>query len=451
MSGVYTGGSRTFGYSFTPDGLAIEPDEAALIHDAVKRLARHETSYRIVLDWNASGRRTAAGARWSAQTFRRMIRGEHLTGGNGYPRILTDVEAAIVRQELVDQPKLKARAPGRRFPLSSFLYCSECGEKLTTGSSGYYRCGVSHGGCGAVSIKATPFERYLAVEGFRHYVTERQRGVRAKQPERPAVDTSPGLAELHDVEERISEISDALADPASGMTVAVASAASQKLEDRRRALLEQLARSLPPVESRPTLNVGDIFTRDEVTEVLGAATDRFGGNYADDSFRQRWEERKLTEAEAAQLRDLFSWSASSSPRACGRDVASIPPESRSSGAPEARFPRNRPDDGRRERDPSGGSRSPRFFGAGGFGAFRPAYMFLDALRARGGHLTALLGTPDGSGHLHGVRGRSRRAGRLCRRSRWKPTAVMPARPGINRQAGGRTFASPSFLRGTSSR
>jgi DNA invertase Pin-like site-specific DNA recombinase len=305
LAGAYTGGGAAFGYRFTPDGLAIDPEQAALIHDAVKRLARHETVYRIVLDLNAAGQTTATGSRWRPKTLRRMLAGEHLTGGNGYPRILTDVEAAVVREELAEQPKLKARVPGQRSPLVRFLYCSECGQKLSTGSSGYYRCLVSHGGCGAVSIKATPLERYIALEGFRHYISERQSGRRRQQPKhQPVADTSPILEELRAVERRTNEVSAGIAD--GTLTVAVAGPAARQLEERRRALTEQLARSLPPIESGPTIRIGDIFTSDEVFDALGEVTDTFGGDYANDSFRERWEARQLTGAEAEQLRDLFA-------------------------------------------------------------------------------------------------------------------------------------------------
>jgi hypothetical protein len=307
VSGTYTGGGPAYGYVFTPDGMMVVPEQAALIHEAVKRLARHETIYRIVLDWNHAGITTVSGARWQPKPLRRMLSGEHLTGANGYPPILDEVEAAIVRDALgATERKLKARAPGRRYPLASLLFCSECGTKLA-GSSASYRCGVSHGGCGLVSIKAAPLERYVALEGFRHYISGRRSGARAAKPQQQASpDTSPLIEELHAVEQRIKEVASALADPNSKLTVAVASDTSSQLEERRRALMERLARSLPPVEAGPTVKVGDIFTHEEVVEAFGEVTDTFGGDYADESFRERWEARELSGAEVEQLRDLFA-------------------------------------------------------------------------------------------------------------------------------------------------
>lgn len=126
VDGAYTGGGPAFGYKFTPDGLVIDPHQAALIHEAVKRLAEHVSLYRITMDWQAAGRTTAGGARWRPATLRRMLTGEHLTGGNGYPAILSDIEAAIVRQELGDQPQLKQGRPkGRRSPLVGLLRCAD--------------------------------------------------------------------------------------------------------------------------------------------------------------------------------------------------------------------------------------------------------------------------------------------------------------------------------------
>jgi recombinase len=309
VDGAYTGGGPAFGYKFTPDGLVIDPHQAALIHEAVKRLADHVSLYRITMDWQAAGLTTAGGARWRPATLRRMLTGEHLTGGNGYPAILDDIEAAIVRQELGDQPQLKQGRPrGRRSPLVGLLRCAECGQKLTTGQ-GRYRCGVSHGGCGAVTINAYPLERYIALEGLRRHIENLRSGKKHGRTSEPVAvaDTSPIFDELHEVERRIEEIVDGLDD--GTLTVAVAGRASKKLEERRRALTERLARSLPPAESGLKVELADIFTASDVMAVGGwlrAKDFTVDGTFGEDEgFRERWESRTLSEAEVGLLRDLF--------------------------------------------------------------------------------------------------------------------------------------------------
>jgi len=240
--------------------------------------------------------------------LRRVLTGVHLVGGNGYPAILTEIEAAVVQQRLSEHPKLsRGRPAGRRHALAGLLYCAACGAKLTTGS-GTYRCLVGHLGCGKGGIKATDIERYLAREALRHQVDEPRQGVKrsAKKSTAAAVNTSPLLAELRGVERRLGEVSDGLAD--GTLTVAVAGRAIEKLEDKRRDLTDKLARSLPPVESAPQIRVGDIYTAEEVLEAVG-------GNpgwdlshprlQTGDDFRKRWEARQLTEAEVAIMRDCI--------------------------------------------------------------------------------------------------------------------------------------------------
>jgi hypothetical protein len=120
-------------------------------------------------------------------------------------------------------------------------------------------------------------------------------------------DTSPIFDELHEVERRIEEIVDGLDD--GTLTVAVAGRASKKLEERRRALTERLARSLPPAESGLSVKLADIFTASDVMAAGGwlrAKDFTVDGTFREDEgFRERWESRTLSEAEVALLRDLF--------------------------------------------------------------------------------------------------------------------------------------------------
>jgi site-specific DNA recombinase len=308
--GAYNGGGPAFGYTFADGGLVINPEQAALIHEAVRKLGNHVSLYRISMDWNAAGRTTVNGARWRPATLRRMLTGDHLTGGKGYPAILDEVEAAIVRNELGEQPKLKEGRPaGRKYPLVGYMRCSECSVKLI-GSSGSYRCGPSHGGCGRVSIRATPVERFLLTATFREGMRAVARNMpaptsKSTSPE-AVVDTSPLLAELRGVEARVEEVADALAD--GTLTVQVAGRTTAKLEERRRALTEELARNLPPTKSTPVVDLMAALRLAGALPAMEEARRRglLDIPEPDPRFQERWETRTLTEAEVAQLRDVFA-------------------------------------------------------------------------------------------------------------------------------------------------
>ena len=154
VDGRYLGGGPAFGYQLGKGGPVIDPEQAASIHDAVSQLAEGATVYRLTMAWNEAGLRTANGARWRAESVRRLLTSEHLTGARGYPRILDETEAAIVRDRIGDRvPRSMGRPSGRKYIATAFTYCAECGERLTTGA-GAYRCRPGPG-CGKVSIKAT--------------------------------------------------------------------------------------------------------------------------------------------------------------------------------------------------------------------------------------------------------------------------------------------------------
>ncbi len=366
--GKFTGGVA-FGYRSTPDGLVIEPVEAAHIHGAVQRLSDGVSQYRICMDWNDAGVRTPWSKRWRPVNLRRMLTGEHLVGGNGYPPILTEVEAAIVRQRLDNQPTLgRGRPKGRRNALAGLVVCAVCGAKLS-GGAGRYRCLPGHTGCGKVSIEATALERFLVQEMFRLRFAKLPRRARPDTVEWvfQELKTYPGAAEVSDkylrqmaeqyagkyaghlqiidrlqaaagefaskkgsaivqtsdksrllqevktIERRIEELSDQVADGKT--TVAFAGRTAKKLEARRRKLTDQLARSLPPAPAAPQLWVGDVFTTIEFLQAASEAT--IGELVATGvkvatlpqvgtDFRERWQARQLTEAEVAALRDLLT-------------------------------------------------------------------------------------------------------------------------------------------------
>ncbi len=321
IDGAYTGGGPAFGYRRLArnGGPEVDPEQAALVHEAVARLGRGDSLYRIVVDWNAAGVPTAGARRWSPTGLKRLLLSEHLTGARGYPPILSEQEAAIVRVQLPEELGngqtdtrgrrigTRGRPAGTRYPLAGLLFCGRCGTKLT-GARGEYRCSVGHGGCGGVGIKATPLERYLLVlsvrQGYRR--TRLEGGHKPPAPAPKPEDTRPLLDELHEVEHRLDQVAEAIAD--GTLPVANGAKVTRALEERRRAIAEELARQLPPPQTIPSLNLFDLL---RIAGAMPALQElqRRGLKLSipdpDPDLARRWESGDLTEAEVMRLRDAF--------------------------------------------------------------------------------------------------------------------------------------------------
>jgi Recombinase/Recombinase zinc beta ribbon domain len=226
----------------------VEPSEAAMLHDAVSRLARGETATRICRAWNAAGAQTSRGAKWRPQTLRRTLLSNHLTGARGYPRLLSDEEAAVARSALTSEQRRPGRPSGRRAPLVGFVYCGECGARMTTGG-GAYRCSVSHGGCGGTSVKMELLNEYVVIQAARQWKP------RARQRPPETTETRALIEELRRLEIRSEEIADGLAH--GTLTVGIAGEATRRVDQRRRELTEQLSHALPAPRTRSTIQPGD--------------------------------------------------------------------------------------------------------------------------------------------------------------------------------------------------
>lgn len=279
--GKAPGGSRrAFGYR---KDWTIDPDEAALLKEAVRRIIRGATSYRICMDWNAQGITTPYGARWRPSHLKRTLRGRHLVGAGGRPALLTEDEhklllAALDRIEQRGNGKPKkdskgriaspGRPSGRRYAALGLMRCGLCRDKLT-GRSGHYICQ----GCGKLGIKATPTERFLVYETFLH-------APHGQPPEpEPTADVEPLLARLRAVDDEYTETEAAIDE--GDMPVRAGGRRLVKLDEEREELQRQLGQNLPAAEAAGPLLTADIL--------------------ADD----RWESRTFTDSEMAVLQDFL--------------------------------------------------------------------------------------------------------------------------------------------------
>jgi site-specific DNA recombinase len=147
VDGVYSGGSRPFGYRITYDygsnGLPIKPGrlviderEAALIRDAVHRFLAGESLASIAARWDAAGVSTRSGKPWNPVSVRGILgRGRNaglserhgeVMGTGQWPAIISEDELAAVRARLGDPDRKTHHGDYSRRWLGSGLYL--CGQ-----------------------------------------------------------------------------------------------------------------------------------------------------------------------------------------------------------------------------------------------------------------------------------------------------------------------------------
>jgi DNA invertase Pin-like site-specific DNA recombinase len=142
------GGTRPFGYR--SDRVTLDPDEATLVREAVRRVLAGEGVRAIAREWNARAIPTAAGKTWTVETLRRMLYsarlsaqrehlGEIVALGKWEP-IITPDETSRLRAILAERTRTRSR-PVRRY------VCAK---------------GPGHSGCGRLAINAEPIEAFLA-------------------------------------------------------------------------------------------------------------------------------------------------------------------------------------------------------------------------------------------------------------------------------------------------
>ncbi|MCA1676340.1 MAG: recombinase family protein, partial [Actinobacteria bacterium] len=179
-AGAWTGGGRPFG--FTPGGTVLEPIEADVIRDGVRRVLARESLYSITRSWQANVP-TVKGGRWQAQSVARVLtrprnaglaahRGE-IVGRGSWPAIITEDEHRAVVAVLKD-PERSTYAGVRtlRWVGSGLYLCGRCGSDLASGSA--HRGGV---GTRVYRCRAS---RHLTIyaERLDEFVTETVCGVR---------------------------------------------------------------------------------------------------------------------------------------------------------------------------------------------------------------------------------------------------------------------------------
>ncbi len=176
------GGRRPFGYE--ADRLTIRESEAAEIRTAVARVLSGESVRSVAVDWRERGVPTVTGASWSPTTVKRLLMSgrisgqrEHkgvIVGPATWPAIIDPNDTIQLRAILGSTERV---TPGERtarsYLLSGFLFCGECGTRMTARPvirKGHryrrYACTTDRGGCGRVGITAERIEEFVSEAAF---------------------------------------------------------------------------------------------------------------------------------------------------------------------------------------------------------------------------------------------------------------------------------------------
>lgn len=174
-NGERHGGRRAFGYK--AEGNELEPAEAEIVRECVRRVLGGESVRAIAADLNRREITTSAGNTWHPGPLRNMLAGHRIAGIRTHHGVVvakglwTAIVDETTHRRLV--ATLADRTPvGRRgrnpWLLTGFLRCDRCGAAMVgnsdarTGTRRYIcRKAPGYHGCGSLGIKAAPLEELL--------------------------------------------------------------------------------------------------------------------------------------------------------------------------------------------------------------------------------------------------------------------------------------------------
>jgi site-specific DNA recombinase len=150
----------------------LEPNEAAAIREAAKRVLAGETTSSVCRDWDDRAIRTTSGKPWTPNKLMDLLCSPRVAGDREWRKtvVATDCFAPILdRQTHLRLRRLRAsRAVGPRSNsgttlLSGLLVCGECGGRLHSRrrEGRVYVCQSKPAGCGRVAITAKYAEEHI--------------------------------------------------------------------------------------------------------------------------------------------------------------------------------------------------------------------------------------------------------------------------------------------------
>lgn len=168
------GNLRPFGYE--KDQMTVIESEAIAIRTIADRYLAGESLMSLTSWLQSEDILSVAGGLWRTTTLRQTLTNPRIAGlraHNGeivatavWPAIITVAQHEQLVAAFTRKSQSNRRAP-RRYLLSGMLRCGRCGNKLFSSArrdSRRYVCssGPDHGGCGHLTVVATPVEEWIA-------------------------------------------------------------------------------------------------------------------------------------------------------------------------------------------------------------------------------------------------------------------------------------------------
>jgi len=163
-------------YGFEPDKTTQVPAEVRIIRTMVNQYLAGKGVLAIARWLDERGILTVSGKQWTSTTVRGILlspriaglrehRGEVVGTASWKPIITPDKRALILAE--ADRRAVSGRRAPRCYLLSGLLRCGKCGNKLYSAAretTRRYVCSssVDHGGCGKLTVVASPLEELVA-------------------------------------------------------------------------------------------------------------------------------------------------------------------------------------------------------------------------------------------------------------------------------------------------
>ncbi len=174
--GKWHGGPVPYGYTALNGRLTLNPDEAAMIREAARRVLAGDSLAGITKEWNSSERWTRSGKHWRQANLRSILMnrstiGENKMGVLGWDPVLDRSEFDRLHAIFVDPARKVFHSPGVRggkYTLGGGLtVCGVCKKRLITGKHHGYtsiKCTKIVNGpeaCGTVTVRHDPLEEFV--------------------------------------------------------------------------------------------------------------------------------------------------------------------------------------------------------------------------------------------------------------------------------------------------
>jgi len=176
---IVGGGFRPFG--FAADRVTIDPNEAALIQEAARRVLAGETQSAIVRDWKRREIKTPSGRDWNTGSLHNVLKSARVAGkiqhrsgtyAAAWSAILDETTHTRLLALFSDPARASGGLPVMKYLLTGKVYCGLCNRPLlprpryrrSERIRNYICNSPNHAdrpGCGKIRIDADPLEEHV--------------------------------------------------------------------------------------------------------------------------------------------------------------------------------------------------------------------------------------------------------------------------------------------------